>query len=59
MATKNPIANGLWMMRMIKKIPAKFSKQNCLGLENLERVGIIPTIPESLDLQGLSGIFFC
>ena len=31
MATKNLIANGLWIIRITKIILAKSSKRNCLG----------------------------
>ena len=41
MATKNLIANGLWIIRITKIILAKLSKRNCLGEESWERMGII------------------
>ena len=34
MATKNLIANGLWIIRITKIILAKLSKRNCLGQES-------------------------
>lgn len=33
MATKNLIANGLWIIQTSKMILPKFSKRNCLGFE--------------------------
>ncbi len=40
-ATKNLIANRLWIIRTVKTIPTIFHKRNCLALKGWDRVGII------------------
>ena len=52
MATKNLIANGLWIIRITEIILAKSFKRNCVGEESKERVGVIKSI--FFILSGLS-----
>ena len=48
MATKNLIANGLWIIRITKIILTKLSKRNCLGhvklCEELDKQGKLPAV---------------
>ena len=58
MATKNRIVHRLWIIQITTIPRDKISKQNCLRFLYQERVGIITRNPESLYLQGFSGLLF-
>ncbi|MBQ3553998.1 MAG: hypothetical protein IJA08_04895, partial [Clostridia bacterium] len=51
MATKNRIVHRLWIIQITTIPRDKISKQNCLRFLYQERVGISPTIAETLEIR--------